>query len=49
MRIDGHEVIFAEIRRAVAADAVLDNPDAIDIEAADDRPAGRAGRKAPNR
>ena len=44
-RIDGYEVIFAQIRRAVGANSVLDDPDAIDVEAADDRPAGRAGRK----
>ena len=45
-RIDRHEVILAEIRRAVAADAVLDDADAIDVEAPDDRPARRARRKA---
>ncbi len=44
-RIDRHEVIFAQIRRAVGANSVLDDPDAIDVEAPDDRPAGRAGRK----
>ena len=45
-RIDRHEMIFAEIGDAAAADAVLDNADAIDVEAAHDRPARRARRKA---
>ena len=38
-RVDRHEMVLAEIGRAVAADAVLDDADAIDVEAADDRPA----------
>ena len=45
-RIDRHEMIFAEIGDAAAADAVLDDADAIDVEAADDRPAGGARREA---
>ena len=39
-------MIFAEIGGAVGADAVLLDAHAIDVEAADDRPAGGAGRKA---
>ena len=39
-------MVLAEIGRAVRADAVLLDADAIDVEAADDRPAGRAGREA---
>jgi len=38
-RVDRHEVVFAQVRGATAADAVVDDADAIDIEAADDRPA----------
>ncbi len=45
-RIDRHEMIFAQIRHAAAADAVVDDADAVDVEAADDRTARRAGRKA---
>ena len=44
-RIDRHEMIFAEIGHAAAADAVLDDADAVDIEAADDR----AGSTRPAR
>jgi hypothetical protein len=29
-RVDRHEVVFAQIRGATAADAVVDNADAID-------------------
>ncbi|MGY4425805.1 hypothetical protein ACVWY2_008254 [Bradyrhizobium sp. JR6.1] len=39
-------MIFAEIRDAAAAEAVLDDADAVDVEAADDRPARCAGREA---
>src|SRR6266436_3162753 len=45
-RIDRYEMILAEIRRAVGADAVLLNFDSICVEPADDRTAGGAGRKA---
>ena len=45
-RIDRHEMILAQIGGAVGADAVLLDAHAIDIETADDRPAGAAGRKA---
>ena len=45
-RIDRHEVVFAEIGHAAAADAVVDDADAIDIEPANDRAAGRSGREA---
>ena len=45
-RIDRHEVVFAEVGHAAAAHAVVDDADAIDVEAADDRPARCAGRKA---
>src|SRR5262249_56218140 len=44
--IDRHEMILAKIRDAAAARPILDNADAIDVEAADDRPARGAGRKA---
>ena len=44
-RIDGYEVIFAQIRRSIGANSILDDPDAIDVEAPNDRPAGRPGRK----
>ena len=39
-------MIFAEVRSAVAADAVFDDADAIDVETPDDRPARGARRKA---
>src|SRR5262245_32227144 len=39
-------MIFAEVGGAAPADPVLDNADAIDIEAAHDRAARRAGREA---
>ena len=45
-RIDRHKMVFAKIGHAAAADAVFDNTDPVDVEAADDRPAGRARRKA---
>ncbi len=45
-RIDRHEVVLAQVRGAAAADAVLQDADTIDVEAADDRAAGSAGRKA---
>ena len=45
-RIDRHEMILAEIGGSVAADPVLDDADAVDVQSADDRPAGSAGRKA---
>lgn len=44
-RIDRHEMILAEIRRAVAAYTVLDDADSIHIEPADDRTARCAGRE----
>ncbi len=37
-RVDRNEMILAEIRSAVAADAVFDDADAIDVETPDDRP-----------
>ena len=45
-RVDRHEVVFAEVGHAAAAHAIIDDADAIDVEAADDRPARCAGRKA---
>src|SRR5215211_5004705 len=39
-------MVFAEIGSATAARAVLNNADAVDVQPPDDRPAGRAGRKA---
>jgi hypothetical protein len=39
-------VVLAEIGGTIAPDAVLDHADAIDIEAAHDRPARRTGREA---
>ena len=45
-RIDRDRVILAQLRHAACADAVLLDPHAIGIEAAHDRAAGRAGRKA---
>src|SRR5262249_48125515 len=45
-RIDGYKMVLAQVRRAVGAEAVLLNADAIDVEPANDRAAGRSGRKA---
>ena len=45
-RIDRHEVVFAQVGRATAAHAIVDDADAVDVEAADDRPARCARRKA---
>ena len=45
-RIDRHKMVFAEVGGAIGADAVLLDADAIDVEPADDRPAGCTGRKA---
>ena len=39
-------MIFAEIGGAAGAGAVFDDADAVDVEAADDRPARGARRKA---
>ena len=39
-------MILAEIGRAIGADAVFLDADAVDVETADDRPAGGAGREA---
>ncbi len=44
--IDGHEMILAEVGDAAAAGAVLDDADAVAVEAPDDRPAGGARREA---
>ena len=38
-RIDRHEMVLAEIGRAIAPDAVLHDADAIDVEPANDGPA----------
>src|SRR5262245_39146904 len=45
-RIDGYEMVLAQVRRAVGADAVFLDANAIDVEPANDRAAGRSGRKA---
>ena len=45
-RIDRHEMVLAQVGRAIGADAVFLDAHAIDVEAANDRPAGGAGRKA---
>ena len=45
-RVDRHGVVLAQLRHAARADAVLLDAHAIGIEAAHDRAAGRAGRKA---
>jgi hypothetical protein len=44
--IDRHEMVFAEIGGAASVGAVLDDADAIDVEAPDDRPARGTGREA---
>ena len=44
-RIDRHEMIFAEIGCAVAANAVLDNAHAVDIQPSNDRAARCTGRE----
>src|SRR6266446_10002288 len=45
-RIDGYEMIFAEIRGAVGSHAVFLNAHAIGVEPANDRAAGCSWRKA---
>ena len=45
-RVDRHEMVLAQIGRAVGADAILLDAHAIDVEAANDRAAGGAGGKA---
>ncbi len=39
-------MVLAEVGGSVAADAVFEDADAIDVETPDDRPAGSAGREA---
>jgi len=43
-RIDRYEVVLPQIRNAAAADAVLDNADPVNVQAANDRPRWRIDR-----
>src|SRR4051795_8010569 len=45
-RIDRNEMVFAEIGGAARADAIFDDPYAIDVETPDDRATGSARCKA---